>query len=262
MNSYRSFAILIAALALTPACSSSGSDDAVTGDDANLTQLGASDVKLEGKAVDFGASRKFAVTPKDKARIHAVPFAGNAGDTIKGESHSTWGGTFYVLKKVNSGYVVVANSKVLPKQTGKVDVVLRTAGEFSIGFEAKAPVSARKTASTTVTLKLVGTAAPVTDTSLIGKLKAAYDEDGDQNLSEINIADIPGTTAKADFKQLTKDWADYPPAAYSWDLDGKTIYAIEESNDGGMSIDFYDDKGKPLVGGSASESGDFIWSDG
>lgn len=264
MSSFRSTLSLVtaltalAALASTPACSSHADDAAVTGDDANLTQLAASDVKVEGKPVDLGTSRKFSATVKDKVRIHAVPFAGNAGDAITAESHSTWGGTLYVLKKVSTHYAVVMSVKASAKKPGDVAVTLETGGDFFLGFEATPPASAAKSASATVTLKLGGTAAPVADASFLGKLKSTYEESSNDAFDEIDQSDLPATPKKA-WAKLNKDWADYPPAAYTWTLEGKKVYVVEEDNDGGMSIEFYDSTGKWIAAGSASESGSFIW---
>jgi hypothetical protein len=262
MPSIRSALVLataLAALAFTPACASSSDDAAVTGDDANLTQLAASDVKVEGKPIDLGASRKFSATVKDKVRLHAVPFAGNAGDAITAESHSTWGGTLYVLKKVGTHFVAIMSVKTAARKPGDLAVTLKTAGDFFLAFEATAPKTATKSASTTVTLKLGGTAAPVVDSSFIGKLKTTYENDSNDAFDEINEGDLPAGAKKV-WNKYNKDWGgDYPPVAYSWKLEGKTVYVVEEDTDGGMSIDFFDSTGKPITSGSASESGPFIW---
>lgn len=262
MHSFRSSLFVVtalAALAFTPACASSSDDAAVTGDDANLTQLAASDVKVEGQPVDLGTSRKFSATVKEKVRIHAVPFAGNAGDAITAESHSTWGGTLYVLKKVSTHYAVVMSVHAGAKKAGKLSVTLKTGGDFLLGFEATAPQSATKSASTTVTLKLGGTAAPVGDSSFIGKLKTTYENDANDAFDQISEDDLPAA-AKKEWTKYNKEWgADYPPVAYTWKLEGKSVYVVEEDTDGGMFISFYDSTGKELTGGSASESGPFIW---
>jgi hypothetical protein len=262
MPSFRTSLVLVtalAALAFTPACAASADDAAVTGDDANLTQLASSDVKVEGKPVDFGTSRKFSATVKDKVRIHAVPFAGNAGDAVTAESHSTWGGTLYVLKKVSTHYVAVTSVKTTARKRGDLSVTLKTGGDFFLGFEATAPKTATKSASATVTLKLGGTAAPIADSSFLGKLKTTYENDANDPFVEINEGDLPAG-AKKDWNKYNKDWGgDYPPVAYSWQLEGKTLYVVEEDTDGGMFIDFFDSSGKQITGGSASESGPFIW---
>lgn len=231
----------------------------MTGDDANLTQLAASDVKVEGKPVELGTSHKYSATIKDKVRIHAVPFAGNAGDAITAESHSTWGGTLYVLKQVGNHYAVVSSTKADPKKAADITITLKTGGDFFIGFEATAPKSAPKSASATVTLKLGGVT-KVADASFIGKLKSTYESDSNDSFDQINEADLPAAALK-DWKSLNKTWGpDYPPVAYTWTLEGKKLYVVENDNDGGMSISFYDSTGKWTAGGSAGESTDFTWN--
>jgi hypothetical protein len=265
MRTFRPVLVILAALAFTTACTSSTSDDgSATGDDANLTELSSADVKVEGKAVDFGASRKYLASPKDKAHIHAVPFAGNVGDTVQAESHSSWAGTLYVLKQVGASYAVVGSEKVAAKKAGSLSVSLRTAGSFFVAFDATAPKTAAKTASTTVTLTLGGAAggaaSPPADSSFVGKLKSTYEEgNADQDFVAIDENKLPAAALK-DWKSLNKTWGpDYPPTASTWKFQGKTVYVVENDNDGGMSVNFYDDTGKLLAGGSAGESEDFTW---
>ena len=263
MKPFGSILVTVLALALAagvPACASSAEDAAVTGDDANLTQLAAADVKVEGSPVDLGSSRKVSSTVKDKVRIHAIPFAGNAGDAITAESHSAWGGTLDVLKKVSTHFAVVSSVKATAKKPGNITVTLKTGGDFFLGFEATPPQGSAKSASTTVTLKLGGTAAPATaDSSFLGKLKSTYESDSNDAFVEIDENALPAA-AKKEWNKQNKDWADYPPAAYTWTFEGKTVYVVEEDNDGGMTISFYDSTGKWIAGGGASESGPFDWS--
>ena len=265
MHSFRSVLVVtlaLAACAAAPACASHTDDSAVTGDDANLTQLAASDVKVEGSPIAAGKSRKVSATVKDKVRIHAIPFAGNAGDAVTAESHSTWSGTLYVLKQVGTHFAVVSSVKATAKKPGDLSVTLKTGGDFFIGFEATPPQGAAKSASATVTLKLGGTAAPpaVINGSFVSKLKSEYEANSNDAFTEINEDDLPAS-AKKDWAKLNKEWGpDYPPLAYSWDLEGQTIYAVENDNDGGMSIDFYDSTGKWIAGGGAGESSEFTWN--
>jgi hypothetical protein len=66
--------------------------------------------------------------------------------------------------------------------------------------------------------------------------------------------------AKRQFNYLSATWAsDYPPAAYSWTVDGEDVIVITEDNDGGGSRDFYTTDGRWIVSGSYSESEPFSW---
>jgi len=104
---------------------------------------------------------------------------------------------------------------------------------------------------------------PIVDPAWFAAARKAYED-----LSEANeVENLPGADptelpkdARAAYDQYEREWGpDYPPVAYRMDVQGKDVFVIEESNDGGMFVDLYATDGTMIASGGCSESGTFHW---
>jgi len=97
------------------------------------------------------------------------------------------------------------------------------------------------------------------DPAWVAKVKEYYEENGEDDLTPIKREDLPAKAKKA-FDRFNKEWGpDYPPNAYTYLIDGKAAFFVQENTDGGWFVEVFDDAGHKLCSGSCSESGEFDW---
>jgi len=86
---------------------------------------------------------------------------------------------------------------------------------------------------------------------------------GENTIDKLPIAKVSELPAAAQ-KQLKKDnaqWGpDYLSVPYKMPVQGKTVYVIQNENDGGMFVTIFDANGALVAEGACSESGEFGWS--
>jgi hypothetical protein len=86
---------------------------------------------------------------------------------------------------------------------------------------------------------------------------------GNYTIDQLPIAKVSELPPAAQ-KQLKKDnaqWGpDYLSVPYKMPVQGKTVYVIQNENDGGMFVTIFDANGSLVAEGACSESGEFGWS--
>ena len=86
---------------------------------------------------------------------------------------------------------------------------------------------------------------------------------GNNTIDTLPIAKVSELPPAAQ-KQLKKDnaqWGpDYLSVPYKMPVQGKTVYVIQNENDGGMFVTIFDANGALVAEGACSESGEFGWS--
>lgn len=101
--------------------------------------------------------------------------------------------------------------------------------------------------------------------SWVRAVKGAYEKlnegnDGVHGLPGVEAWELPAG-ARKQLENDNKAWGpDYPSTAHAMKVQGKTVYIIQNENDGGMFVNIFDENGKKIAGGSCGESGTFGWS--
>lgn len=246
-----------------PAGSSSAQD--VTG--APSSEVG--NVTVESATLQWGHSAIYGGDQKSVTGVHAFLFAGEAGDAVTAKSSSDTPGTVYILEQTDKAFTVVAKSDVATGSTqGSVSAKLAASGSYAIAYEAKpAPEdpNAFFPASYSVSLTLAGTPSSAAN-KLVVAVRDAWDASTDYAETEKAFTPVAATklpaAARAQFDEWNKGMApDFPSVASTWAIGGSTVYVIENDNDGGMLIAFYDSAGGLIGSGGASEGEDFAWND-
>lgn len=241
----------------TPACGLAAGNHSATGDD-DLTKINASDVKLES-SFSWGDTRTGLVSSDDK-KYWAVSFDGAKGNHVQASVWSSIKGTAYVLKKVGTSYAQVRQTAFGGHDDAKLDVTLTTDGQFFIAFVASFPKTGSKIESVRVSL---GGKPTSSDAAWLKALKEQYEQDSstsqDGEGTRIDESKLPAA-AKRLWNEWNKEYGDdYAPSASLWEFQGKKVYVVEDDNDGGMMIAFFDEQGNELASGSAGESTEFTW---
>jgi len=259
----RPFSSLIALfLVVSAATGCAANDNASSADPAadvsDLTALSKSDVRIDRtKLTADRVGRVSLYFPRMTAQGYGFRFDGAAGDDVKIEVKANAAGRWSIVKDVGSKYVTVTSSSANAKETKTLAVKLTTTGRFVVLYQPTAAAK-QSTKLCPISARFMGGPANV-DAAWLRDMKDEYEQNGTEDMSAIDGSDLPAA-AKRDFDKLSRDWGDdYPPVAYEWSFRGRKVYVVEESNDGGMSIDFYDANGGSLAGGSAGESTEFRW---
>ena len=103
--------------------------------------------------------------------------------------------------------------------------------------------------------------APVT-AAFKNAVKKAYEANDVSTLPVAKVSELP-PAAKKQLEQDNHTWGpDYPSTPYKMTVQGKTVYIIQNENDGGMFVNIFAADGSYIDGGSCGESGTFSWNAG
>jgi len=158
------------------------------------------------------------------------------------------------------------------KKTVSLVVLISMSGLASAGRMENSAVSADLTNPDLAAVQAIAVPAPVMEKAAssqawIKAVKKEYERLTENGLG--GIAELPGAkmselpdAAKKQLKQDNHNYGpDYPSSAYKMEVQGKTVFIIQNENDGGMFVNIFDENGKNIAGGSAGESTPFYWGD-
>jgi len=149
-------------------------------------------------------------------------------------------------------------------------IVLAAAGLACAGELENSAVSADLNLVSLSQFKSIDVPAPVLEKAAAvpaafkDAVKKEYERiDSENGISSLPVAKTSELPAAAK-KQLAKDnhqWGpDYLSVPYKMPVQGKTVYVIQNENDGGMFVTIFDADGALVAEGACSESGEFGWS--
>jgi hypothetical protein len=82
---------------------------------------------------------------------------------------------------------------------------------------------------------------------------------GGDSFNEVSYSEMP-KSAQAVYDGFNRVWGDsFPPSAYKFEVEGQSVFYVQESHDGGFFGAFFDADGFEFTGGSAGESSDWSW---
>jgi hypothetical protein len=250
---------LAAALAGCSGHDSSDSDPVEEGALRTSQRIERRAVKVAG-AIESGTDQDIDITSK----LTAVTFNGNKDDVVKIAAHlstrsKTAKAKLFLLKDVGDSYVTVRDASLTARRGANAEAKLTTSGKFVIAVQ----IDGSSPATAKVNVKLSGVPAN-RDDSFVAAAKASYEESNDNNDSApgegVDVDALPAA-AKRLYKEWDHDWGpDYAPQATVIEIQGKKVYVISDSNDGGMMVSLFDASGEEIASGGAGESSPFEWS--